>query len=148
MISLSDYFEKPHTPAQSVAAGNLLNRVNALGNEAAALGVFAWRVDEDTHTMISGRNGGDGDGGFRTPASPTGGPDSSHRILKPDEGAGVDPFDPGDRLDKWLDGFEDGRGGNSILEKHGLYREHPDDTPGWCHLTTRAPHSGKRTFKP
>lgn len=148
MISVSDYFEKPHTPAQTVAATDLLNRANALGNEAVAAGVFTWVVDKDTGTCISGRAGGDGDGGFRTPASPTGGADSSHRILHPDEGAGVDPFDPSDRLDKWLDGFEDGHGGNSKLEQHGLYREHPSVTPAWCHLTTRAPKSGHRTFLP
>lgn len=148
MISTSEYFEKPHTPAQTIAAANLLNRVNALAGEAQFVGAFAWRVDPDTGTMISGRKGGDGDGGFRTPASTTGGPDSSHRILKPEEGAGVDPNDPGDRLDKWLDGFEDGKGGNSKLEEYDLYREHPDYTPGWTHLTTRRPPSGHRTFKP
>jgi hypothetical protein len=29
-----------------------------------------------------------------------------------------------------------------------LYREDPGSTPGWVHLTTRAPKSGRRTFIP
>jgi len=37
---------------------------------------------------------------------------------------------------------------DALLEAHGLYREHPEATPGWCHLTTRAPKSGRRTFYP
>ena len=37
---------------------------------------------------------------------------------------------------------------DGMLEFHGLYREHPDDTVNWCHLTDRAPKSGRRTFKP
>lgn len=147
-ITVQNYFEKPHTPAQAEAASNLLVKVANLGNEAQLASSFAWTVDPDTGTYISGRAGGDGDGGFRTPASTTGGPDSSHRILRPKEGAGVDVFDPGNRLDTWLDGFEDGQGGNSKLEEHGLYREDPKATDRWCHLTTRAPHSGKRTFQP
>ena len=33
-----------------------------------------------------------------------------------------------------------------ILEHCGLYLEHPDNTPNWCHLTVRPPKSGKRVF--
>lgn len=35
---------------------------------------------------------------------------------------------------------------DDLLKKHGLYREHPKDTPTWVHLQTRAPKSGRRTF--
>jgi len=35
-----------------------------------------------------------------------------------------------------------------LLEKCGLYLEHPDDTPNWCHLQIRRPGSGNRVFKP
>ena len=39
-------------------------------------------------------------------------------------------------LDDWLD--------DDTLERYGLYREAPDATPHWCHLTTRPPMSGRR----
>lgn len=35
-----------------------------------------------------------------------------------------------------------------LLEEWGLYLEHPDSTPGWCHLQVVAPGSGSRVFKP
>jgi hypothetical protein len=34
------------------------------------------------------------------------------------------------------------------LEKAGLYMEDPNHTPGWVHLQTREPRSGKRVFLP
>ena len=36
----------------------------------------------------------------------------------------------------------------SVLVDCGLYLEDPGHTPGWCHLTTRAPASGHRVFIP
>lgn len=35
-----------------------------------------------------------------------------------------------------------------VLKECGLYLEHPDNTPGWCHLQSISPKSGNRTFKP
>lgn len=35
-----------------------------------------------------------------------------------------------------------------ILEQCGLYLEHPDATPGWCHLQCVPPKSGNRVFRP
>lgn len=35
-----------------------------------------------------------------------------------------------------------------ILEDCGLYLEHPEATPGWCHLQCVPPRSGNRVFKP
>lgn len=35
-----------------------------------------------------------------------------------------------------------------VLEKHGLYLEHPDATPKWAHTQSVAPGSGNRVFKP
>ncbi|HEY6965854.1 MAG TPA: hypothetical protein VI229_00170 [Burkholderiales bacterium] len=150
MISAIEYFGyKPHTPQQASCALDLLDRVNGLRAEAFAAGVPC-PIDPDTGTEISGSKGGAGDGGFRLETATTGRGNSSHKILpaaKP-AGAGVDCFDPTNALDGWLDQFEDGAGGNSKLEEYGLYREHPDSTPGWCHLTNRAPGSGHRTFQP
>lgn len=135
MITSEEYFRKPHSAKQAADARDLLRRVCELGNHAVGARVFAWIDDPDTGCCISGTPGGDGDGGFRTPGSKTGAPDSSHR-----HATGVDVYDPGDKLDAWIN--------DAILEQYGLYREHPSATPGWCHLTTRAPKSGKRTFHP
>ena len=54
----------------------------------------------------------------------------------------VDIYDHGEHLDKWLDAKPD------ALIKYDLYREEPSATINWCHLGTRKPLSGKRTFKP
>jgi len=34
------------------------------------------------------------------------------------------------------------------LEVLGLWLEHPDATPGWCHVQTVPPRSGRRVFDP
>jgi len=145
MITIEQYFgNKAHTPAQETLARDLLWRVEALWAEAVADGVPR-HIDPDTGTEISGSRGGAGDGGFRLPTATTGQGLSSHK-----EARGVDPFDKDDEFDNWLNQFEssDGEGGNSKLEEYGLHREHPSTTRTWCHLTTRAPRSGKRTFYP
>lgn len=143
MMTTEQYFRKPHTPKQEADAQDLLNRRNALRAQWTMETGRTPPIDQDTDSEISGVERGDGDGGFRTPGSRTGAAGSSHRHAK-----GVDDYDPDNAFDTWLDTFEDGKGGNSMLERHGLYREHPSATPGWCHLTTRAPGSGKRTFYP
>jgi hypothetical protein len=144
VITLEQYFgNKPHTKDHESAAKNLLARVNLLISEAIKVNAIDVLIDVDTGTEISGSKGGAGDGGFRLSSATTGRSFSSHK-----EAAGVDKYDPLNRLDKWLDKFEDGNGGNSKLKEFGLYREHPSATIGWCHLTTRAPKSGRRTFYP
>jgi len=53
----------------------------------------------------------------------------------------VDIKDIGDKLDLFISE-------NAwLLVKYNLYREHPLQSIGWVHLTTRAPLSGNRTFK-
>lgn len=132
MIGLAQYFgAKPHTPEQTAAALDLLTRASAICN---AVGYEA-PIDPDTGSQISGSRGGAGDGGFRLPTATTGRGLSSHK-----EARGVDLYDPENQLDERIT--------DELLEAHGLYREHPDSTPGWCHLTTRAPGSGRRTFRP
>lgn len=149
MITAAQYFAgKPHTPAHEEAADDLLTRVNALIDEAVLLGRFTRRNCPNTGTEISGSHvpvgeHASGDGGFRLQNATTGKGLSSHKEAK-----GVDDYDAKNELDTWLDEFEDGAGGNSKLEEYGLYREAPDSTEHWCHLTTRAPHSGHRTFQP
>ena len=144
MITQTDYFgAKPHTPDDDITADDLLVRVNELIAEAERSGEFKPAIDPDTGTQISGSKGGSGDGGFRLPTSTTGSARSSHK-----EARAVDVFDPQGHLDDWLDKFEHGNGDNTMLAQYGLYRESPDHTPGWTHLSTRAPKSGKRTFHP
>lgn len=36
----------------------------------------------------------------------------------------------------------------ALLEQFNLYMESTQHTPGWVHLTTRAPGSGNRVFRP
>lgn len=140
-ISREQYFQaKPHTEQQGAEAASLLMRVNGLCEKVG----FDWPVDADTGTNISGSKGGAGDGGFRLPNATTGKLDSSHKLAQ-----GVDVFDPDGVLDTAISAY-DAKGGNEneLLEEFGLYREAPGATPGWCHLQTRAPGSGHRTYNP
>lgn len=144
MISPEQYFaHKPYTAQHEAAAIDLLDRRQRLRNEYYEATGRGPDIDPDTGTEISGSKNGNGDGGFRLQTATTGKPGSSHK-----EARGLDDSDQDNAFDKWLDQFEDGRGGNSKLQEYGLYREHPSTTPTWCHLTTRAPGSGKRTFYP
>lgn len=144
MITQEQYFgQKEHTSDQGLTAEALLAKVNALKTEYHEVTGTMPLADPDTGTEISGSKGGSGDGGFRLPNAATGKPMSAHKRAH-----AVDCFDPRDGFDRWLDGFEGADGYNSKLEEYGLYREHPDDTPGWCHLQDVAPGSKRRTFKP
>lgn len=132
MITTEDYFQaKPHTQAQTDAAVDLLQRVNALCDY---LNYEPLRCP-NTGTQISGSKAGQGDGGFRLVTATTGKEHSSHK-----EARGVDVYDP--------DGMLDGVITDAALERFGLYREDPSSSPGWCHLSTRPPASGARTFLP
>lgn len=151
MLTLSAYFgprmNHPEATAQMYAnAEGLCRKVNALLDDARADGAYTDPVDSDTGTCVSGsppREHMSGDGGFRSQDAKTGASRSAHKQAR-----GVDLFDPLDPLDEWLDQFEGANGYNSKLEEHGLYREAPHATPGWCHLQDVAPGSGRRTFNP
>ncbi len=136
MITLQDYFgDKPHPTEYNLNALTLLYRVN---NLIAAFVTDTGEISVNnpkTGNQISGNKGGDG--GFRLPTSLTGSSKSAHKLAK-----AVDIYDQGNHLDKWLDKNPD------ALIKYDLYREAGEATPGWCHLGTRKPLSGKRTFKP
>jgi hypothetical protein len=144
VITLEQYFgAKPHTKDQELAADDLLVRVEAMKQEFYSETGAKPDIDPDTGTEISGSRYGQGDGGFRLPTSTTGRLNSSHK-----EATGLDNSDQDNALDEWLDTFEHGDGDNWMLDRYGLYREHPSATPTWCHLTTRKPGSGRRTFYP
>jgi hypothetical protein len=135
MITLQQYVgahgaSPDWTPERQQAATTMLQAVNALLDRAVTDGVPLF-VNPATKSQVSGSIWG----GFRTQACPQGAPHSSHK-----EGRGVDVYDPHNQLDDWLT--------DELLEDYDLYREAPESTNTWCHLTDRAPVSGKRTFKP
>ena len=136
MITLQDYFgDKPHPNEYSLNALTLLYRVN---NLLAAYTTDTGKLPEInpiTGSQVSGSKGGDG--GFRLPTSTTGSSKSAHK-----QGMAIDLVDHDQHLDKWLDAKPD------ALIKYDLYREEPASTVNWCHLSTRKPLSGKRTFAP
>ena len=140
MITESEYFgdkvTHPDCTAERVAAAQeLLVRVNALLTRAKLEGAYQDWLDDDTGSQISGAKGGYGDGGFRLQSATTGKPFSSHK-----QGMAVDVFDPHGKLDEWVT--------DALLEEFDLYREAPQSTRGWCHLSTKAPGSGHRTLVP
>lgn len=135
MITLADYFGpwldcRDATDERRENAQQLLEMVNPLLDAAAQAGVLL-PINPSTGSQVSGATYG----GFRPKSCPQGAEHSSHK-----DGEGVDVYDPQNQLDAWLT--------DEILDAYGLYREHPDATHTWCHLTTRAPRSGRRTFKP
>ena len=54
----------------------------------------------------------------------------------------IDLEDRDGALDAWCMAHLD------VLEELGLWLEHPDATPYWCHLQTLPPRSGNRVFQP
>lgn len=136
MITLEHYFAKVEdlrNPQSEGMASQLLEKVNALLDYMEKEHGVKRRIDKETGCEISGD--GSGGGGARRKDSKEGRPLSSHKEFK-----GIDITDPLNELD--------GKLTDAILLKFRLYREHHDYTKGWCHLTTRPPGSGKRTFIP
>jgi hypothetical protein len=135
MITSQQYFgpwmfHPDATPERMINANELLLQVERLTNRLELQGT-TFRTNPKTKTWVSGTTFG----GFRPQDCPQGTPGSSHK-----QGQGVDIYDPLDEIDGAIT--------DDLLEELDLYREHPDATPGWCHLTTRPPSSKKRTFLP
>ena len=136
MITLQDYFsDKPHPTEYNLNALTLLYRVNNLIAAYTTDTGKLPQINPITGSQVSGSKGGDG--GFRLPTSTTGSSKSAHK-----QGMAIDLVDHDQHLDKWLDAKPD------ALIKYDLYREASASTPNWCHLSTRKPLSGKRTFAP
>ena len=57
-------------------------------------------------------------------------------------GEAIDLHDPTGQLARWC------QQATGVLVDVELWLEHPDFTPGWCHLQTRPPGSGNRVFRP
>ena len=135
MILFKDYFgkwidHKDATEERKQNAEDLLDKVNSLLDYA-----FEFDIDLIVNPATGSYVSGSQYGGFRPQSCPIGSPNSAHK-----EGQAIDIYDPQNVLDNWIT--------DVILSKFGLYREAPLDTPKWCHLSTRRPKSGKRTFKP
>lgn len=135
MITLEEYFgpwldDKDATDERKANARTLLVAVNNLLDEAEADGVIV-QINPATGSQVSGQTLG----GFRPQSAAQGRPHSAHK-----EGRAVDVYDPQNKLEAWVT--------NERLEAFDLYREAPESTPHWVHLTDRAPGSGKRTFNP
>lgn len=136
MISLEEYVGKwsnspDWTDDRISNAINLLEHVNKLLAEYESESGEKVKTNPNTGSQVSGATFG----GFRPQSCPIGAPKSSHK-----EGLACDIYDPENKLDNWID--------DDILEEFGLYREHPTATLTWCHLSTKAPKSGRRSFFP
>ena len=57
-------------------------------------------------------------------------------------GEAIDISDPEGDLDNWCVQHME------VLERIGLWLEHPSATKGWCHVQIVAPKSGNRVFYP
>lgn len=115
-----------------VNAQILLNQVNAILDHLESEG-----CEVKTNPITGCWVGGESFGGFRPQSCPIGAPASAHKT-----GEAIDIYDPLNELDNFITKNPE------LLVRFGLYREHPDATPHWLHLTTRAPHSGNRSFYP
>jgi len=131
MITLEQYFGKlEHTSDHKANAELLLDRVNVMLADAVKNGLIL-KINKNTGSYISGENWG----GFRSADCKIGANHSAHKL-----GMAVDIYDPSNALDGWLDDIK--------LLKYDLYREHPEHTRFWLHVSTKSPKSGKRTFLP
>ena len=111
----------------------LIDKVNTVLQLAINDGVRL-EVNPITGSYVSGKF--HGLGGFRPRDATQGATLWSHK-----EGKGVDIYDLNRDLCNWCMTHQ------NVLAAHGLYMEHPKDTPSWCHLTTRPPKSGKTVFR-
>lgn len=132
MITLDDYFmgrdaEYPPTGGMIANAHVTVQRANLLLSEYYAANPSADRAKVNS--------------GYRPPeinaATPSAAPRSRHMTCE-----AVDLSDPEGELDEWcLDHPE-------VLERIGLWQEHPSATRRWAHVQIVPPRSGKRVFYP
>lgn len=135
MITIEEYAgkwidHKDFTSERRENAKSLLEQVNPLLEKALSEDVEV-KTNPVTGSLVSGTQYG----GFRPQSCPIGASKSCHKT-----GEAIDIYDPQGKLDDWLT--------DEILTEYNLYRESPAYTKGWCHLSTRSPKSGRRTFIP
>lgn len=142
MISLADYWmgrDALHpldmTPQIDKDARLTVGLLNQLLEVAEVAGVYRPVVNPKTGSQLSS--------GWRPPSVNAATQGASKTSLHMTGKAG-DVYDPGNKLDAWLLQPE----GQAALERLGLWLEHPDFTPEWCHLQPVPPGSGRRVFRP
>ena len=143
-ITLGDYFTGPGPVLRDVKyaaeltdgirenAAETVRRVNLLLAAMAADGV-PLAVDPQTGSLSHS--------GWRPRAVNAATPGAAKKS-KHMQGRADDLFDPRGLLDAWCLAHLD------TLEEIGLWLEHPDATPLWCHVQTVPPGSGRRVFHP
>lgn len=143
MITIDEYFG-PWVLSDDVTAERLQNAKRLLDCvnrllDAATEDMVTVPVNKETKSQVAGEQYG----GFRPQDCPIGAQPSAKNGWKPSahkNAEAVDVYDPNEHLDDWIT--------DELLEEFDLYREHPTSTRSWCHLTTRRPGSGRRTFYP
>lgn len=141
MLTLADYWmgrdaQYPHEMSLGLERNALL--IVELANKLVTLAKVAgvtFRESPKTGTLVSS--------GWR-PASlnaktANAAPNSKHIT-----GQAIDLYDQANSLDSWLMTKD----GQDTMVKLGLWHEHPTHTPGWVHVQSIPPRSGKRTFYP
>jgi hypothetical protein len=135
-LTLEDYFGRMsrvgEAPPEDVRTNSmeLLRRVNALLDDPALEPIEA---AGDKHVNSGWRPA------WYNAQIATAAPKSKHIT-----GEAIDIADPDGELDDYLFTAE----GRELLDKYGLWMEHPLSTKGWCHLQSVAPRSGNRVFIP
>lgn len=128
MIALADYYMGRDRQYPALLTDDL--RANAAATVAAVN--FLLQAFGQSRGVRSG---------WRTPminaSTPGAAPNSKHMTCQ-----ACDLDDPDGDLDEWaLDHPE-------VLERIGLWQEHPASTKGWAHFQIVPPKSGKRVFYP
>lgn len=139
MITLADYFmgrREQYPLALTPEIERNAARTVALANELIVLAKGAGFV-----VKLSPRTGSLVSSGWRPPQinSGAGGAARSRHL----SGEACDLYDPDNRLDAFCFAQAD-----RVLKDLGLWLESPTATPGWCHVQTKPPRSGRRVFLP
>jgi hypothetical protein len=108
--------------------------VNLFVTRAKAAGVL-FVANQASGSLVSS--------GWRPPVVNANTPNASRTSLHM-TGRAIDLYDPQNRIDDWTFTPQ----GLALLAELGLWLEHPEATPGWCHLQDRPPASGCRVFRP
>ncbi len=129
MLTLADYFMGRDATHAGELTAELLANARAMVERANGL------------LRLAGIAEGRVNSGWRprsiNAAIPNASPRSRHLTCQ-----AVDLRDADGVLDAWcMDNLH-------ALEVLGLWLEHPSATPGWCHVQTVPPRSGRRVFMP
>lgn len=139
MINLKQYYmghdfaySSELTSEKKACAAETVKRVNELIVALQAGGVT---------TNIKQTTGSELTSGWRPLSvnanTPHAAPNSKHTLCQ-----AADLYDPDGEIDDWAINHPE------VLEKIGLWQEHPASTKGWAHFQTVAPRSGHRVFYP